>query len=242
MKNTTTAFIFALFLGMQTSSAQTGQFRVNTNNFIQIGYNSYKALTFGQSTNTPNNGNFSIEYCANCTTTGQGGLNFWKPWPTAGMANFLLYIRDNGNIGIGNNGDNSAKLWVSGNLRVNSTTYFSDARFKQNINELNSSLSYLLKLKTYQYTFIQNKKVSVSDSMSVNVNKGPAVDYNFDDKLHFGLIAQDVEKIFPHLVTKDEKGYLSLNYTELIPVIISAIQEQQLKIQRLEELVSTLKK
>ncbi len=242
MKNTSTAFIFALFLGMQIAYAQTGQFRVNTNSFIQIGYSSYKALTFGQSTSSPNNGNFSIEYCANCTASGQGGLNFWKPWPTAGMANFLLYIRDNGNIGIGNNGDNSAKLWVSGNLRVNSTTYFSDARFKQNIKELNSSLNNLLKLKPYQYSFIQNEKKLATDSLNVNVNKVANVDYNFDDKLHFGLIAQDVEKVFPHLVVKDERGYLSLNYTELIPLIISAMQEQQLKIQRLEELVSTFKK
>ncbi len=78
--------------------------------------------------------------------------------------------------------------------------------------------------------------------MSVNITKKNSTGYNFDKNLHFGLIAQDVEKIFPNLVSRDDKGYLSLNYTELIPVLINAVQEQNEKIKKLEELVSSLKK
>lgn len=42
-----------------------------------------------------------------------------------------------------------------------------------------------------------------------------------------GLIAQDVQKVLPEAVSVDNSGYLSLRYTELIPPIIKAIQEQQ---------------
>jgi len=39
------------------------------------------------------------------------------------------------------------------------------------------------------------------------------------------VIAQEVEKIFPELVEKDEKGFLSVNYTGLIPHLIEAVKE-----------------
>ncbi len=99
-----------------------------------------------------------------------------------------------------------------------------------------------MKLKTYQYTFVQDKEDVQNDSLSVNVAKTNFAKYNFDKELHFGLMAQDVERIFPNLVSKDESGYLSLNYTELIPVLINAVQEQNEKIKKLEELVQSLKK
>ena len=43
--------------------------------------------------------------------------------------------------------------------------------------------------------------------------------------LQTGVIAQEVEKIFPELVEKDEKGFLSVNYTGLIPHLIEAVKE-----------------
>jgi len=54
-----------------------------------------------------------------------------------------------------------------------------------------------------------------------------------------GLIAQDVEKVLPELVTKGfQKTYdreiLGLNYTDLIPVLIKAIQELQSQINELK--------
>ena len=46
-------------------------------------------------------------------------------------------------------------------------------------------------------------------------------------KKHFGFIAQDVQKIIPEVVEKDRKGFLTIRYTELIPLIVSAFQEFQ---------------
>ena len=49
------------------------------------------------------------------------------------------------------------------------------------------------------------------------------------------------EKIFPNLVRKDEKGILSLNYIELIPLLINAMQEQNSRIKQLEDAIKVLK-
>jgi hypothetical protein len=57
------------------------------------------------------------------------------------------------------------------------------------------------------------------------------------------LIAQDVQKILPQLVKTDAAtGKLSLNYTELIPVLIQAIKEQQVLIDALQKDVAAIKK
>lgn len=42
---------------------------------------------------------------------------------------------------------------------------------------------------------------------------------------HFGLSAQELKEIYPNLVLEAQDGYLYVNYTELIPVLIRAIQE-----------------
>jgi hypothetical protein len=57
-----------------------------------------------------------------------------------------------------------------------------------------------------------------------------------------GLIAQDVESVFPQLVTKDDKGFLSVNYLDLVPVLIEGIKELQNQILDLKKQVAALKK
>ena len=54
--------------------------------------------------------------------------------------------------------------------------------------------------------------------------------------LHFGLSAQELQEIFPNLVREGQDGYLGVNYTELVPVLICCIQELK---QELDELKGT---
>ena len=42
---------------------------------------------------------------------------------------------------------------------------------------------------------------------------------------HFGLSAQELKEIYPNLVLESQDGYLYVNYTALVPVLIRAIQE-----------------
>jgi hypothetical protein len=57
---------------------------------------------------------------------------------------------------------------------------------------------------------------------------------------YLGLIAQDVEKVLPELVDKDEKdeiGTLGVRYTEMIPVLVKAIQELKAENDTLKEIL-----
>jgi multidrug efflux pump subunit AcrA (membrane-fusion protein) len=56
-----------------------------------------------------------------------------------------------------------------------------------------------------------------------------------------GLSAQEVERAFPELVSRDSKGYLSVAYTNLTAVLVRAIQEQQAEIEALRAEVAALR-
>ena len=87
----------------------------------------------------------------------------------------------------------------------------SDIRLKDNIEEIPQVLAKLSLVNGKQYNFISDK----------------------GEQLHFGVIAQELQQVFPHLVNENEKGYLSVNYLELIPVLIEALKAQQTTIDKL---------
>lgn len=59
--------------------------------------------------------------------------------------------------------------------------------------------------------------------------------YKGDDKLHYGFIAQDVQRIIPEVVQESENGYLTLTYHELIAPLYALVQEQGKHIEALEK-------
>ncbi len=67
------------------------------------------------------------------------------------------------------------------------------------------------------------------------------VNYNLvsesDDALpHTGVVAQELEQVFPDLVATDSKGYKSVSYAGLTPYIIKSIQELNLTITSIADL------
>lgn len=68
------------------------------------------------------------------------------------------------------------------------------------------------------------------------INKLIPKSYKFknDDTPIFGLIAQEVEKIYPNLVHTDNKGFKSLNYTQLIPLLLLQSKDLERKIEELK--------
>ena len=111
------------------------------------------------------------------------------------------------------NGDTTVSndLTVGGDIVVSS-----DARLKANIVSLGSTLAKLLLIDGKSYTMKKNGKQKI------------------------GVLAQEIQTVFPELVTTDDKDMLAVNYQGLVPVLINAIKEQDNKISRLESLVEKL--
>lgn len=123
-----------------------------------------------------------------------------------------------GQVGIGTVSP-SESLQVVGNILASGTIVPSDRRYKQNIKPVSNALSTVMRLKSSTYEY----------------NIGQFPDKGFNSGNQFGLIAQDVEKVLPDLVTTYADGYKGINYTEIIPLLIKAIQEQQAQIDELKK-------
>jgi hypothetical protein len=91
----------------------------------------------------------------------------------------------------------------------------------------------------------KNIEPITNDKSNSIINLEP-VEFNYkDDKLqrkHLGFIAQDVEKIYPELVTGGENDVKSINYVEFIPLLVLKIQNQQKEIDELREQINELSK
>ena len=55
-----------------------------------------------------------------------------------------------------------------------------------------------------------------------------------DHEKHFGFIAQEVEKQFPHLVSTDNEGMKSVNYLEMIPLLLHKINDLERKLEEIK--------
>ncbi len=111
----------------------------------------------------------------------------------------------------------SGNTTINNDLTVNGDVVVSsDARLKANIVSLGSTLAKLLLIDGKRYTMKKNGKQKI------------------------GVLAQDIQKVFPELVTTDNKEMLAVNYQGLVPVLINALKEQDDKISRLEKLVEKL--
>jgi hypothetical protein len=196
---------------------------------------------------------------SNSTFTGGGGTGGF-PLKAVYSGSTKFSVQNTGNVFVANQLTMGGNIYHTGGDRINFTgTYYyvlnasnvgvrltngqtawtaqSDERIKENITDIGSVLS---KIKDYR-----------------------CVEYNFKshDTKQYGFIAQDWETDFPHLVdddenftiqddgtlkTKDDEENTStdavktLSYTETIPVLLKAIQEQQALIEALQTKVAAL--
>jgi pullulanase/glycogen debranching enzyme len=61
-----------------------------------------------------------------------------------------------------------------------------------------------------------------------------------DNKQGIGVLAQDIEKVFPELVS-ETNGIKSVNYLGLVPVLINALKEQDSKMKEQQSEIDELK-
>ena len=95
--------------------------------------------------------------------------------------------------------------------------YSSDERLKDNITPIDDPLAKVLSISGNTFTW--------------------------NDKSHHtgedvGVVAQEVQKVLPQIVTLRDSGYLAVDYQKIVPLLIEAIKELNAKIERLEEKLS----
>jgi hypothetical protein len=113
----------------------------------------------------------------------------------------------------------------------------SDIRQKENIKEIDNALSIIMQLTGVTYDL--KKEYTYIDSIpytAVQLNKLEKRRKNI-----YGFIAQDVEKILPTTVHYDDTtDTYAVDYVKVIPVLVSAIKEQQSIITNLSNQVDLL--
>lgn len=108
----------------------------------------------------------------------------------------------------------------NGNINISGTlNQSSDERLKKDIRTLDNALEKTMEMRGVSYTW----KTDVS-------NEDPQI----------GVIAQEVEKIYPEFVRTDENGMKSVNYAQMTAVLIEAVKALNLELQELKNDNATL--
>jgi len=92
--------------------------------------------------------------------------------------------------------------------------YTSDERLKNDVHDLTKAQAQALinKLRPvmYRWNALAQKK---------NPNK--------DERVNYGLIAQELQKVAPEMVYETKKGYLAIDYIQFISILLAACRDKQ---------------
>jgi hypothetical protein len=111
----------------------------------------------------------------------------------------------NGALGVGTSTPTTTGLIRATNDVI--AFYSSDERLKENKEIIQDPLNKLSSISGYEFDWIPRK--------GIHENEGRDV----------GVIAQEIERIFPQLVQTRDNGYKAVKYEKLVPVLIEAIKE-----------------
>jgi hypothetical protein len=129
-----------------------------------------------------------------------------------------------GYVGIGTIAP-GVELDVAGTARVSVIEITSDRRFKKNISTIDNAL----------------EKVSRLRGVAFDWKKDEFPDHGFKEGTSIGLIAQEVEDVLPEVVSRNgEDGARSVEYSNLVAVLIEAVKELKDNNEELQERIQAL--
>ena len=143
----------------------------------------------------------------------------------------LFWDNTNSRLGIGTSPASPYRLDVNGTIHYTTITASSDVRFKKNVQVISNPLGKLSSVRGVRFEwneFINARR----DGYELN-------------KPTFGVIAQELEEVFPELVSHwklsdDCPDARSVNYEKIIPVLIEAVKELDNKNKLLEARILAL--
>jgi trimeric autotransporter adhesin len=195
--------------------------------------------------NTTGSLNTFIGYNAGPPAIGSGGMAQLSNATAIGAnaqvsaSNAMVLGDGTVNVGIGVTGPFN-KLDVAGDIRIGADsrgcvmdrsgtviagTCSSDARLKQNVQPFDPVLEQLIRLEPVHFDW----KTEDYPELHLGTSRS------------FGLIAQEVEKVLPELVTSDERGFKAVKYSELPLLLLQAVRELKAENDGLRKQVETQK-
>jgi hypothetical protein len=139
---------------------------------------------------------------------------------------------------------------VSDSLIVHSQYTIADRRLCDNIVSLSQSkrsgtttLENLLNMNIVEYNLKERQFEEVSGDVAPEKAEKLKRELEFlkkeeqekTSRRHFGVDAHDLQNVYPDLVLEGQDGYLSVNYLEMVPLVIRSIQELKQEIDELSE-------
>jgi hypothetical protein len=225
-----------------------GPISVNSGNAAPILLNAWNPdAKVGIGTNTPermlhlvgNNPRILIEAASinpeiNFKNSGDSVTTVWAIYKDGATSDLRFYQGGNkvtiqnstGNVGIGTTSPGTYKLYVQGTAYSTGGWQGSDARFKKEIQPVDSATEKVTRLRGVSYVW----------------DRASNPEKNFPEGRHYGVIAQEVEQVLPEVVQEGPQGDKAVAYTELVPVLIEAVKELKTQNDQLRQRVEGLER
>ena len=132
----------------------------------------------------------------------------------------------------------TGSVYVSSNLTTPNVFTTSDSRLSDNIvslgerdNSGKATLENVLSMNVVEYNLksrLGEMPTNIAPDKAEEVRKSYEYLKSQEEKMasrhHFGVNAEELQKLYPDLVLEGDDGYLSVNYSELVPLLIRSIQ------------------
>ena len=103
--------------------------------------------------------------------------------------------------------------------------YSSDERLKENIKPIPWALDKIQKINGVTFDW---KPLTEEQKIYIHGHEGSDI----------GVIAQEIEKVLPEVVTTRDNGFKAVKYEKIVALLIEAIKEQQSEIDQLKDKIN----
>lgn len=133
----------------------------------------------------------------------------------------------------------TGSVYVSSNLTAPNLFTTTDSRLSENLvslgnrdNNGKATLENVLNMNVVEYNLKgrqfeeipENVEPERAEKLRKELNYLKKEDKEMTSRRHFGVNAEELQKLYPDLVLVGQDGYLSVNYSEIVPLLIRSIQ------------------
>ena len=147
----------------------------------------------------------------------------------------MSYADLKGDLNVKKYSDKAGNLTVEGNTKISGSLTIGNISFnKNNITGITK-----IQAKTFDAVSDMRKKTAIQDYIcKKSILDLPVKEFEFiDDETHtknIGCIAQDLQKICPEIVHEDKDGYLSIEETKLVYLLLQEVKELKKELKTLK--------